>query len=121
MSDLVPFVHVVDVGRSIAFYRRLGFELRDTYERADRLDWASMQAGAGRLMLARADAAIDRGNQALLFYLYARDLGALREHLVAQRLPVGEIVDGTPGPRREMGLRDPNGYCLMIAENEHRE
>jgi hypothetical protein len=29
---------------------------------------------------------------------------------------VGEIVDGSPGPAQEMGLADPDGYCLMIAQ-----
>jgi hypothetical protein len=31
---------------------------------------------------------------------------------------VGEIVDGSPGPAREMSLADPDGWCSMVAEIE---
>jgi hypothetical protein len=49
---------------------------------------------------------------------YARDLTALHERLLAAAVGAGEIEDGTPGPRREMQVADPDGYCLMIAEIE---
>jgi hypothetical protein len=53
-------------------------------------------------MFARADAPIHAREQAAMFYLYARDLFAPRERLVADGVDVGEIVDGTPGPSAEM-------------------
>lgn len=118
VSDLVPFVHVRDVPRSVAFYERLGFEVRDTYEVDDRLVWAALQHEHARVMLALASAPIDPRQQAVLFYLYAEDLDGLRGHLLADGVPVGPIVDGSPGPKREMRLSDPDGYCLMIAESE---
>src|SRR4051794_20667348 len=116
VSDLQPFVHVADIRRSIAFYEQLGFELRDTYVHEGRLDWAFLVADRARLMLARATEPIDPSQQAVLFYLYADDLRGLREHLIAQGVPAGEIVDGSPGPEREMALADPDGYCLMVAQ-----
>lgn len=67
-------------------------------------------------MLARAQAPIDRAHEAVLFYLYADDLSALRDRLVADGVQVGEIRDGTPGPSNEMGLTDPDGYCLLVAQ-----
>jgi catechol 2,3-dioxygenase-like lactoylglutathione lyase family enzyme len=118
VSDLVAFVHVADVRRSVDFYALLGFDVRDTYEYEDRLDWAFLQAGEARLMVAHAHSPIDPGAQAVLFYLYSRDLDGLRTHLLSRGVHVGEIVDGTPGPRREMALSDPDGYCLMIAQLE---
>jgi predicted lactoylglutathione lyase len=118
VSDLVPFVHVADIQRSIAFYERLGFTVRATYEPKRRLVWAALENASARLMLAQADAPIDPRQQAILFYLYAHDLAALRERLVAAAVAAGEIEDGTPGPRREMQVADPDGYCLMIAEIE---
>jgi catechol 2,3-dioxygenase-like lactoylglutathione lyase family enzyme len=120
VSDLIPFVHVSDLGRSIAFYERLGFSVTDTYEHHGRLDWAALEAGSARLMLARATAPIDRRQQAVLFYLYTDDLPALRERLVSEGLPVGEIRDGTPGPRQELAMNDPDGYCLMVAQIEEQ-
>lgn len=118
MRDLIPFVHVADVARSIAFYELLGFELKDTYEHDGRLDWAALESGDAQLMLARASAPIERDRQAVLFYLYADDLAPLRDRLLVNGIPVRAIVDGSPGPAREMGLADPDGWCLMVAEIE---
>jgi len=36
VSDLVPFAHVADVDRSVAFYERLGFEAADAVVQEDR-------------------------------------------------------------------------------------
>ena len=116
VSGLVPFVHVADVARSVAFYRLLGLELRETYEHEGRLVWASMAHESAALMLAGGEAPIDPRAQGVLFYLYARDLVGLRDHLVAQGVTPGEIVDGSPGPRQEMRVTDPDGYCLMVAQ-----
>jgi catechol 2,3-dioxygenase-like lactoylglutathione lyase family enzyme len=117
VSDLVPFVHVSDLERSVAFYELLGFEVGDTYEVDGRLQWAGLQHETARLMLALAGAPIDRRRQAVLFYLYVQDLDGLRRHLVEHGVPVGPIRDGSPGPEREIALSDPDGYRLMIAES----
>jgi catechol 2,3-dioxygenase-like lactoylglutathione lyase family enzyme len=109
-------VHVADVERSVAFYRHLGFEPVDTHEPGGELLWAFLQVERASLMLARAGAPIDHREQAVLFYLYAHDLAGLRDHLVACGLAPGEIVDGSPGPRHEMRVADPDGYVLMIAQ-----
>jgi catechol 2,3-dioxygenase-like lactoylglutathione lyase family enzyme len=116
VSDLVPFVHVADLERSIAFYERLGLTVRATFEPHGRAVWAALENGSARLMLAQADAPIDPRRQGVLFYLYARDLAALRGRLLAARIAAGEIEDGTPGPKREMRVDDPDRYCVMIAE-----
>ena len=118
VSDLIPFVHVTDPARSVAFYERLGFSVKETHEHEGRLDWAALESGSGQLMLARASAPIDRAQQAVLFYLHSDDLAGFRARLVAEGLTVGEIRDGTPGPRQELALSDPDGYCLMVAQSE---
>jgi hypothetical protein len=53
--------------------------------------------------------------------LYSNNLAALREQLFAGGINVGEILDGTPGPREEMRLTDPDGYVLMVAQVEPPE
>jgi hypothetical protein len=117
VNDLIPFVHVSDLPRSIAFYELLGFQVGDTYEVAGELRWAALQHAHARIMLECTSAPIDSHQQAVLFYLYAEDLDGLRDHLIAQGLPVGPIRDGSPGPEREIRISDPDGYCLMIAES----
>jgi hypothetical protein len=116
VSDLIPFVQVVDVGRSIGFYKLLGFEVTDTYMHDGELDFAALESGSARTMLVRAAGPIDPRQQRARFYLYVEDLEALRSHLVDNGVGAGPIVDGTPGPKREMTVRDPDGYCLMVAE-----
>ncbi len=116
VSSLVPFVHVTDVARSVGFYQLLGLELRETYEHEGVLVWASMAHESAALMLAAGETPIDPRAQGALFYLYAHNLVGLRDHLVAHRVTPGEIVDGSPGPRQEMRVTDPDGYCLMVAQ-----
>ena len=116
VTGLIPFVQVADVGRSIAFYELLGFEVTDTYVHEGKLDFAALESGSARTMLVRAAGPIDPRQQTVRFYLYAEDLDALRSHLNENDINPGPIVDGSPGPQREMTARDPDGYCLMIAE-----
>ena len=116
VSDLVPFVHVSDLPRAIAFYELLGLEIGDTYEARGELQWVALQNAHARLMLQLASVPIDPQQQAVLFYLYVADLETLRNRLLARGVPVGPIRDGSPGPEREIAISDPDGYCLMIAE-----
>ena len=119
VRDLIPFVHVADVNRSIDFYEQFGFTVTETYRRGDgQLDWAALESASARLMLALAGAPIEPAPQAILFYLYSEDLPALRQQLLDGGIAAGEIVDGTPGPRQELRVADPDGYCLMVAQIE---
>jgi catechol 2,3-dioxygenase-like lactoylglutathione lyase family enzyme len=118
VTNLIPFVHVADVQRSIDYYRLLGFEVTDTHMHEGGLDWAALENDRAQIMLARASAPIDPTQQAVLFYLYSADLAALRAHLVEHGVSAGPIRDGSPGPREEMALCDPDGYRLMVAQTE---
>lgn len=119
VSDLVPFVHVADIDRSIAFYELLGLRVRETYELGGRLVWAHLSSErAALLMLALAEEPVRAREQGVLFYLYTPDLVGLRDHLVAAGAGPGQIVDGSPGPREELRIDDPDGYCLMVAQLE---
>jgi catechol 2,3-dioxygenase-like lactoylglutathione lyase family enzyme len=118
VADLVPYVHVADPERSIAFYRRFGFEVVNSLRHHGQLDWAFLRTFGARLMLARATAPIDPSEQAVLFYLYVRDLPALRDHLRDEGVDAGEIIHDGPIPAGEMRVDDPDGYCLMVAQSE---
>jgi predicted lactoylglutathione lyase len=118
VNDLIPFVHVEDVQRSVDFYEKLGFEVRNTHHVGERFVWAMLVSGGAQLMVALASAPIDSGVQAVLFYVYAEDLEGLqhlREDLLRHGLEVGQIAEGNPAPSYQMRLNDPDGYCLMIA------
>jgi ketosteroid isomerase-like protein/catechol 2,3-dioxygenase-like lactoylglutathione lyase family enzyme len=117
VSRLVPFVKVADVERSVAFYHHLGFTPTSIYRWHELLVWAALDSEGPEIMFQHSDAP-EPGRQGILFYLYSHDLGALREQLLAAGVEAGEIEDGTPGPRREMRVIDPDGYELMIAQIE---
>src|SRR4051794_26644762 len=87
VRDLLPFVQVSDCARSVAFYERVGFDLEDEHEHDGKLDWAALESHDAQLMLAHAGAPIERDKQAVLFYLYADDLAALRDQLLARASP----------------------------------
>jgi|ERR671924_736185 catechol 2,3-dioxygenase-like lactoylglutathione lyase family enzyme len=116
VSGLVPYAHVADVERSIAFYWMLGFEVRATRPHEGRLGWAFLQCGEARLMLAAATGTIEADAQAVLFYLYCRDVAALREQLLTQGVEVGEVTHPDHMPAGEIRLHDPDGYCLLIGQ-----
>jgi pyruvate dehydrogenase E2 component (dihydrolipoamide acetyltransferase) len=116
VEALVPFVHVTDVDVSAAFYALLGFEVGATFRPADRLCWVALRHAGAKLMLALAESPVVAGEQAVRFYLYSDDLPALRDRLVTHGVLTSEIVDGSPGPRQEMRVTDPDGYCLMVAQ-----
>jgi catechol 2,3-dioxygenase-like lactoylglutathione lyase family enzyme len=119
VSDLVPFAHVADADRSVAFYERLGFAVLHEVATDGRRIWAWLERGDARLMVAAADGAFDPHAQGIIFYLYTRDLDALRARLVAGGVAAGEITTGGPGPDRQLEVTDPDGYVLMLAEIEN--
>jgi catechol 2,3-dioxygenase-like lactoylglutathione lyase family enzyme len=118
VSRLVPFVHVEDVERTIAFYQHLGFVVTSVYKYRERAVWAALQSGDAELMVSTDGDQIDPAGQGVLFYLYSDDLARLRAQLLVNGVEAGEIEDGSPGPRQEMRFIDPDGYVLMIAQSE---
>jgi hypothetical protein len=114
VSDLIPFLHVSDVERSIAFYENLGLTVNDTYRQDGRLVWASMRSGSAALMLAEAPEPIEPSGAR--HFLYTEDLPGLRERLIQAGWEPPEIEDGRPGPRHELSICDPDRHFLTIAQ-----
>jgi hypothetical protein len=115
-SALIPYVHVADLTRSIEFYRLVGLELEETHAAGGTTVWASLRNATSRLFLILAEAPIDAGAQAILFYLWTTDVGAMREHLMAHHIPVGALTFPPYMPRGEIRLTDPDGYVLLIGQ-----
>jgi ketosteroid isomerase-like protein len=118
VNRLVPFVKVTDVERSVSFYSHLGFAVQSVFKYRDRLSWAALESDGSEVMFEGTSDPIDSDRQGVLFYLYSHDLAALREQLLAAGIDAGPIEDGSPGPRQEMRVVDPDGYVLMVAQIE---
>jgi catechol 2,3-dioxygenase-like lactoylglutathione lyase family enzyme len=117
VTDLVAYAHVADVQRSIDFYAYLGFEPTDVTLDDDGVTiWALLVSGSGRLMVSQADAEIEPRAQAVLFYVFTPDVAGLREKLVREGVPVGEIDHPEYMPNGVFRIEDPDGYVLLIAQ-----
>lgn len=117
VDDLIPSLRVDDLGRSIAFYERLGFAVTERREEEGWLLWARLRSGAAELMLALSSEPAHAHDQGVLLYLYARDLDPLHRSLTEAGVRAGAIEShGSPGNSREMRVEDPDGYVLMVAD-----
>jgi predicted enzyme related to lactoylglutathione lyase len=114
--SLVPFAHVKSVPDSVAFYGKLGFEVRNTFQPAGESEpvWAYLESGRAHLMLAKADGPFDADQQAVLFYMYCDDVAATRTEIERAGVAVGPIAYPFYAPRGEFRVHDPNGYVLMF-------
>lgn len=118
VNRLVPFVKVTDVERSVGFYRHFGFAVQGVFKYRDRMSWAALESDGAGVMFEGTSDPIDGARQGVLLYLYSHDLAPLREQLLAAGIEAGQIEDGSPGPRQEMRVVDPDGYVLMVAQIE---
>lgn len=116
LHSLVPMTHVKSVPRSIEFYKKLGFEVGNTFTPSDQKEpaWAWLKSGGAHFMVTRTSEPVDARAQAVLFYIYCVDVPAFREELQRNGIPVGEIEYPFYAPQGEFRVTDPDGYCLMI-------
>lgn len=117
VRSLVALAHVASVPESIAFYRKLGFEVKNTFTPPGAKDpvWVWLEKANARLMLSQASGPIVPGEQAVLFYLYYDDLPAARHQLEDAGVSTGPIGYPFYNPRGEFRVQDPDGYVLMLA------
>ena len=141
VEQQIPMVHVEDVDRSATFYALLGYSVRSRFSGDDgRTNWVMLTSADARLMLARSSAPIVPEDQAVLLYMYSKDVWLLREHLLSHGLvdsgdPPGEgnadkfrgavprsvvfhVVRRFYMPRGELRIHDPDGYCILVGEVE---
>ena len=124
ITGLVPMIRVSDVERSAVFFRLLGFEIGNKVPRTGNPHWAwlyqpkaeSWKRGAN-LMLVTGERPPKPDAYEVLYYLYATDLVATREQLMAAGVKVSEISHPEYLPAGEFSTEDPDGHRLMIAQS----
>lgn len=124
ITGLVPMIRVSDVERSAAFFQLLGFEIGNKVPRTGKPHWAwlyqpradNWKRGAN-LMLATGERPPKPDAYEALYYLYAADLIATRQQLMAAGVRVGEISHPEYLPAGEFSTEDPDGHRLMIAQS----
>lgn len=121
IRNLVPMLHVADVGQAIAFYARLGFVVAHTHHEPEVSAspvWAWLQsAGGADLMLALGERPIAPSAQRTLLHCYCDDVEEMHAQLESAGVDVGEIETPFYCPTGEFRVADPDGYCLMITSS----
>jgi len=114
---LVPALLVNDMAETLAFYRRLGFELSACHPDPQHATWAEVSRDGVAIQFhteapgGTPPTPICSGT----FYFYPEDVVILAEELRG-------IVEFAWGPEvmdygmREFGVLDPNGYYLALTE-----
>jgi len=116
LDSLVTMVFVASVQRSIEFYRKLGFEVLNSFMPSGQPEptWVSLSSGGAHLMLTRASHPVDASQQAVIFCLYCEDVPSFRKALQEAGLQVGEIEYPRYKPRGQFRLSDPDGYDVSV-------
>jgi predicted enzyme related to lactoylglutathione lyase len=135
--------HVVNVDKSVEFYSLLGFACDSRFsDERESTYYAALSSGFAELMLTRASGTIDHSQQAVLFYMYAPDVKALREHLLSKGLVDGGTPPGNRTPTStdpmpsgpavfdvtypfymtdgEIRVHDPDGYVVLIGQFDRK-
>jgi len=116
-TGLIPMAQVVDVQRSIDFYKLFGMEVRGNLRNSSgELQWAHVGCEQAELMFARASEPVIARPAGVLFYLYSPDLIALRDHLLSSGIKVSPITYPDYMPKGEICVEDPDGYVLLIGQ-----
>ena len=114
---LVPALLVRDMGETLAFYRKLGFEITGSYPDPKNASWAEVQRD-GVVFQFHTDPPEGTPREPICsgtFYVYLESVTALAEELRG-------TVEFAWGPEvmdygmLEFGIQDPNGYYLAFTE-----
>jgi catechol 2,3-dioxygenase-like lactoylglutathione lyase family enzyme len=114
---LVPALLVRNMAETLAFYRKLGFELTGCHPDEDRPTW--VEVARDRVVLQfHTEPPCGTPNEPICsgtFYFYPEDVVVLADELRGK-------VEFAWGPEvmeygmREFGIQDPNGYYLAFTE-----
>ncbi len=116
LRSLVPLLDVRSVPASIKFYRKLGFDVANTFtaEGGTEPVWAELTNGHARLMISRGRDAVRGAKQGLLLYLYTADVNGFRGEVLAAGVAAGTVEYPFWAPRGEFRVDDPDGYVFMV-------
>jgi hypothetical protein len=119
VTGLIPMAHVADVQLTVDFYSLLGMEVRGNLRSPQGiLQWVHISSAQAHAMFTRASEPVIASQQAVLFYVYSPDLIALRDHLLANGVPVSAITYPEYMPKGEIRIKDPDGYVLLVGQSD---
>ena len=114
MTRVVPMLPVRSMPASVAFYRKLGFEVE---QRNDDWRWARLAHGDCHLMLDESINAAPLAPRNSVLYLYPDDIKEYREAIRANGLSLPELEETFYG-MIEFRIDDPDGNRLWIGQRK---
>jgi uncharacterized glyoxalase superfamily protein PhnB len=124
MESLSPNLFVLDMNKTISFYKNLGFELTMTVPEKGNCVWAMMTCGSVTFMfqtfenLGHELPEISRNpGGSLLFYIKIKEIRKFFDR-IHETSTIVKGLDKTFYGSTEFSIEDCNGYVLTFAEDE---
>jgi predicted enzyme related to lactoylglutathione lyase len=107
LRSVVAMAHVKSVPTSIEFYKKLGFEIGNTFtpNDTDEITWAWLESDQAQFMITKADEPVIASQQAVLFYIYCDDVLAKRAELEQAGLSPAAVRYPFYSPRGEFRVK----------------
>lgn len=115
IKQAVPLFMVVNMQRSLDFYTKgLGFELKNTWEPAGKIDWCWLQLDNASIMLQeyREIPSIENRGEGITINFVCEDALAVYDRMIANGLSPSEPFVGNN--MWVVPLKDPDGYKLFF-------
>ena len=116
---IVPSLLVGDMGETLAFYRRLGFEITGQDSPADPPSWAEVTRDGVSMQFYSEppiQTPVEPGLSGTL-YMWSDNVSELADEFVAGGIELAWGPEVMGYGMLEFGLRDPNGYMLAFTES----
>ena len=114
MNRLIPMLPVADIGRSIEFYKKLGFSVEN---RRDEWRWAMLVFGECRIMVDQSINVHPGTPRSGVLYLYPDDIVEYHQQVRATGLEIPDLETTFYG-LTEFRLDDPDGNRLWVGQNK---
>jgi uncharacterized glyoxalase superfamily protein PhnB len=116
-ENVVPMIHVPDVGATVDWYESIGFRAVATYgnETAGGLSFAIMAFGKGQVMFNQGGETSPKRRREVDLYTYVDDVDELYSRL-KERVDVIEGPHNTFYGMREVIVRDLNGFWITFGQ-----
>lgn len=127
INAVVAMIRVREIERSVKFYQLLGFEIGNYEPReGPPMHWCWLyqphapdwKTGANLMLVRGSNEGWDSAPDThVVLYVYAKDLVATRERMLAAGVKCGEICYPEYLPKGEFASHDPDDYGVMVAQS----
>ncbi len=112
IDRIVPMQPVGNLGVSVAFYEKLGFEVA---QQNDSWGWAMLRCGKAQIMLDQSIAVRGGAPRSAVVYLYPDDVADFHRRALERGLELPLLATTFYG-MREFRIKDPDGNRLWIGQ-----